>query len=107
MLFSFQPMSIFDMEKEIQNIDLKKATTKNTIPPKLLKVSCNTSAETLQNFFNECLITDNFFDNLTHADITPVFKKNVLPSIPKTFEKHKCSNEKQIKKKNKTNEIVT
>ena len=47
MLFSFQPMSIFDMEKEIQNIDLKKATTKNTIPPKLLKVSCNTSAETL------------------------------------------------------------
>ena len=45
-LFSFQPISKFDMEKEIQNIDLKKATTKNTIPPKILKVSCNTSAET-------------------------------------------------------------
>ena len=36
---------------------------------------------------------------MTHADITAVFKKNVLPSTPKTFEKHKCSNEKQIKKK--------
>ena len=45
-LFSFQPISKFGMEKEIQNIDLKKASTKNTNPPKILKVSCNTSAET-------------------------------------------------------------
>ena len=98
-LFSFQPISKFDMEKEIQNIDLKKATTKNTIPPKILKVSCNTSAETLHNLFNECLITGNFPDNLKLADITPVFKKkdpfnkenygpvSVLPSISKIFEK--------------------
>ena len=28
-LFLLQPISKFDMEKEIQNIDLKKATTKN------------------------------------------------------------------------------
>ena len=42
------------MEKEFQNIDLKEATTKNTIPPKILKVSCNASAETLQNLFNKC-----------------------------------------------------
>ena len=51
------------MEKEIQNIDLKKATTKNIIRPKILKVSCNTSAETLHNLFNECLITGNSPDN--------------------------------------------
>ena len=50
------------MKKEIQNIDLKKATTKNTIPPEILKISCNTSAETLHNLFNECLITGNFLD---------------------------------------------
>ena len=55
-LFLFQLISKFDMEKEIQNIDLKKATTKNTIPPKISKIRCNTSAETLQNLFNECLI---------------------------------------------------
>ena len=91
------------MEKEIQNIDLKKATTKNTIPPEILKMSCNTSPETLQNLFNECLITDNFPDNLKLADITPVFKKkdplnkenyklfNVLPSISKIFE-NSCKN---------------
>ena len=63
------------MEKEIQDIDFKKATTKNIIPSKTLKISCNTSAETLQNLFNECLITGNFPDNLKLVDITPVFKK--------------------------------
>ena len=63
------------MEKEIKNIDLKKATTKNTILPKILKVSCNTSAENLQNLFNECLITGNLPNNLKLADITPIFKK--------------------------------
>ena len=96
-LFSFQPISKFDMEKDIQNIDLNKATTKNTIPPKILKVSSNTFAESLRNLFNECLITGNFPDNLKLADITPVFKKkdtlnkencrpvSVLPSISKIF----------------------
>ena len=74
-LFSFQHISKFDIEKEIQITDLKKATTKNTIPPKILKVSCKTSAETLQNLFNECLITGNFPKNLKMADIILVFKK--------------------------------
>ena len=66
------------MEKEIQIIDLKRATTKNTIPPKVLKVSCSTSAETLQFLLNECLTTGNFPDNLKLVDISPVFKKEVL-----------------------------
>ena len=35
------------MEKEIQNIDLKKTATKNNIPPKILKARCNT----LQNLY--------------------------------------------------------
>ena len=87
------------MEKEIQNIDLKKATIKNINPPKILKISCNTSAETLQNLFNECLIAANFPDNLKLANITPVFKEkdplykencrpvSVLRRISKIFEK--------------------
>ena len=44
--FSFQPISKLDIEKEIQNIDLKKATTKNTILPKISKVIYNTSVKT-------------------------------------------------------------
>ena len=74
-LFSFQPILKFDMEEEIQNMDIKKATTKNTITHKILKISYNSSVETLHNLFNECLITCYFPDNLKLADITPVFKK--------------------------------
>ena len=70
-----------------------------TPPPKILKMKCNISAETLRNLFNECLITGNFTDNLKLADITPVFKikdplnkenyrpVSVLRSIYKFFEK--------------------
>ena len=76
--FLLQSISKFGIEKEIQNTDLKKATTKNTISPKILKVICNAFAETLQNLFNECLITDDFPDNLKPADTTPVFKKKDL-----------------------------
>ena len=67
------------MEKEIQNIDLKKATTENTIPPKILKVSCDTSAEFSmnRNLFNECLITGNLPDNLKLADITLALRKKI------------------------------
>ena len=93
-IFLFQSISKFD----ISNNDLKKVT-KNTIPPKILKISCNISAETLHNLFNECLITINFPDRLKLADITPVSKKKdplnkenykpaiALPSISKIFEK--------------------
>ena len=61
--FLFQPVSKFHVEKEIQNIDFKRATTNNSIPPKKLKVNCNTFAEILQNPLNECLILGNFPDN--------------------------------------------
>ena len=87
------------MEKEIQVIDLQKEATKNFIPPKILKITCNASAEALYNLFNECLITGNFPDNLKLADITLFFKKkdplnkanyrpvSFLLSISKIFEK--------------------
>ena len=38
MFFSFKTVEIGDIEKEINNIDPKKATTSNSIPPKILKI---------------------------------------------------------------------
>ena len=60
------------MEEETQKFDFKKATT---IQPKISKVRCKTSPETLHKFFNECLTTGSSPDNLELANITPVFKK--------------------------------
>ena len=66
---------------------------------KILKLSCNTSTATLQNPLNECLLTENFLDNLKLAGIISIFKKkytlnkennrqsSVLPSISKIFVK--------------------
>ena len=96
-VFCFNPYQNLTGRKKFKIFILKKATTKNTIPPKILKVSCDTTAETLQNLFNECLITDSIPDNLKFADITPVFKKkdpldkescrplSVLPSYINNF----------------------
>ena len=51
------------------------AAAKKAIPPERLELSCNTSVETLQNFFGECLTTGNFPDNLKLADFNLAFKK--------------------------------
>ena len=65
----------------------------------MLKTSAMITAETLQQLFNQALITGEFPSNLKNADVTPVFKKNnplnkenyrpvnVLPIISKVFEK--------------------
>ena len=92
------------------NVNLK---SKKTTPPEILKISCNTSAETYAethantlrillwepNLLNECLVTGDFPDNLKFADITTVFKKkdplnkenyrpvSVLHIISRIFEK--------------------
>ena len=64
----------------------------------MLKTSAMVTAETLQQLFNQSLITGEFPSNLKTADVTPVIKKNnllsqknyrpvsVLPIISKVFE---------------------
>ena len=87
------------MQNEVQLTNPKKGTTSDSIPPKILKISSEASADALQSLFNDMLKTGNFPENLKLADITPVFKKknplhkvsyrpdSVLPSISKIFEK--------------------
>ena len=73
--FSFKPISKLDINKKVQLINAKKASTSDSIPPKILKISSEVSGETLHNLFNDILKTRNFPDNLKLAYITPVFKK--------------------------------
>ena len=73
-------------------------TTINTIPPVVI-IQNNTSVETLQDLFNECLATGNLPDNLKLVDTILVFKKkdplhnksykavSVLSGVSKIFEK--------------------
>ena len=66
------------------------AVNKNTIPPERLKLTCNTSLETLINFFNECLTRSNFSDNLKLADIIQ-FLRRKFRQITKTVKQSVAS----------------
>ena len=52
-IFSFKTVEIGDIEKEINNINPKKATTSNSIPPKIFKKSSKVSASVLHKLFND------------------------------------------------------
>ena len=96
--FSFKPISKLDIDKEVELINPKKASASDSIPPTILKISSEVSADTLNKLFNDMLKIGTFPDNLKLADITPVIKKknplhkvnyrpvSVLPSISKIFE---------------------
>ena len=73
--FSFKAISKLDMEKQVKLINPKKATTSDSIPPKILKISSDVSADALHSLFNDMLKSGNFPENLKLADLTPVFKK--------------------------------
>ena len=75
-VFSFKTVEIGDIEKEINNINPKKATTSNSIPPKIFKKSSKISASALHKLFNDSVEKSDFPQNLKLADIIPVYKKN-------------------------------
>ena len=47
--FSFKPISKLDMQNEVQPINPKKATTSDNIPPKMLKMSSEVSADIIKS----------------------------------------------------------
>ena len=75
-VFSIETVEICDIEKEINNINPKKAATSNSIPPKILKKSSKVSATVLHKLFNDSIEKSDFPQNLKLVDITPVYKKN-------------------------------
>ena len=45
---SFEPVALSDVVKEIKDIDPSKSSTKDSIPPKIFKISSETTANILQ-----------------------------------------------------------
>ena len=78
---------------------INRRAKKDNIPPKMLKISSEVTANILQKLLNDSLETGMFPDRLKLADITPVFKTkdplnktnyrpvSVLPIVSKLFEK--------------------
>ena len=97
--FSFQNVTISEIENELQKLNSKKSSTLNNIPTKILKSNKDICSSTLHMIFNESLNNSSFPDELKLADITTIFKKedatfeknyrpvSVLPVVSKIFER--------------------
>ena len=95
----FTEASISDIEKELSNLNTKKASTFKNITPKVLQASIESCSKALTKLFNNTILTSDFSDKLKVADVTPIFKKDdpqksknyrpvsVLPAVSKVFER--------------------
>ena len=79
--FSFNEVGLSEIERELNLINPRKATTSNGIPPKLLKSTKSICSETLKAIFNNCLSKAEFPNELKLTDVTPILKKKILPGL--------------------------
>ena len=97
--FSFSEVGLSEVEKELENLNPKKANTQNNIPAKHLKQTSDICCTNLHKIINETIKKCSFPSQLKLADISPVFKKDdamnvknyrpvsVLPAVSKLFER--------------------
>ena len=97
--FTFNPVSLEEMETEIKRLNPKKATTFKNIPPKILKNNSDICSEPLREIFNNCIGSSTFPDELKCADVSSLHKQkestvkknyrpiSVLPTVSKVFER--------------------
>ena len=98
--FSFTNCNAADIEAEIHKLDIKKPTTFNNIPAKILVENSDICSNVISKIYNESILNSNFPGTLKKADITPVHKKDemtnkenyrpvsILPSISNNFERN-------------------
>ena len=97
--FVFQKVAPGTVDKEVRNLNPKKATTHKNIPPKILKSNSDVCVEPLTQIFNDCIENSTFPDELKCADVTSLPKNgptntrtnfrpiSVLPTVSKLFER--------------------
>ena len=79
--FSFSEITIEEVEQELQQLNSKKASTFQNIPPKHLKESSDICGPVLQNLVNKSIRNNEFPNEPKLADITPTFKKDDATAV--------------------------
>ena len=97
--FSFSTVEKVDVIRKIKNLNKKKTIQDDDISVKILKENVNFFAEYICLLYYHAITTSKFPNLLKMANITPIFKKgsknkkgnfrkvNILPVLPKIFEK--------------------
>ena len=98
-LFSFKPISIFDIKKHINNLNSNKPICPSKIPAWALKDVLNVIAEPLCYLVNTFIQEGKFPNQLKQAFVVPIFKKgdpenannyrpiSITSALGKLFEK--------------------
>ena len=96
--FNFKPVSQRDVYKKLKNLNPKKATGYDQIPPKLIKLAAYPISRHITPIINTCFSISCFPEPLKFANVSPVFKKSdnlkkenfrpisVLTTLSKIFE---------------------
>ena len=97
--FSFRRATFVEVFKQVDNLNIKKASPISSIPAKIIKDNVDEVASHLLDLFNVS-VDENFFPNeLKDGDVSALFKNSdsfhkknyrpitVLPSVSKVFER--------------------
>ena len=96
--FSLKAIYKKDIEKEILNLSVEKASQDSDIPIKIIKKNSDIFSDILFKEFNKSLEICKYPFCLKMANVTPVYKKgnssdkdnylpvSILPNLPKIFE---------------------
>ena len=97
--FHFQKVTPDALDKEVRDLNPRKATTHKNVPPKILKLNSDICVEPLTQIFNDCIENSSFPDELKCTDVTSLPKNgpsnsrtnfrpiSVLPTVSKLFER--------------------
>ena len=97
--FCFKEVSIEETQKEVLNLNNKKASQNSDIPTKIIKENSDIFGKALCSFINDSIKSFTFPSCLKEADITPIHKKgkkdkkenyrpvSILPVLSKILER--------------------
>ena len=72
--FHFQKISLDAVDREVRDLNPKKATTHKNIPPKILKSNSDVCVEPLTQIFKDCIEHSSFPNELKCGDVTSLPK---------------------------------